>query len=69
MYVLYIYVRMYKFMQLCTLQGRGPRVCKLVLGKMFKVAIITSSFCFAGIIRHSIILRYLLAVLRILCAL
>ena len=36
---------------------------------MFMVVIITSSFCFAGIIRHSIILCYLLAVLRLLCAL
>ena len=30
---------------------------------------ITSSFCFAGIIHHCIVLRYLLAVLRLSCAL
>ena len=40
-----------------------------VLRKIFEVAIITSYFCFAGIIRHSIILHYPLAVLRLLCAL
>ena len=35
----------------------------------FEVAIITSSFCFVGIIHHSTVLHYLLAVLRLLCAL
>ena len=39
----------------------------LVIG-FAKVAIISSSFWFAGILRHSIILRYLFAVLRLLCA-
>ena len=34
-----------------------------------EVVIITSSFCFARIIRHCIVLRYLLAVLKLLCAL
>ena len=43
----------------------------LVIGfpQIFEVTNITSSFCFAGNIRHSIILRYLLTVLRLLCAL
>ena len=41
----------------------------MVSRKIFEVAIITTSFCFAGIICHSIILRYLLTVLRLLCAL
>ena len=38
----------------------------LVLRKIFEVAVITSSFCFAGIIRHRIVLRYLLDILRLL---
>ena len=45
------------------------RVLVIGFAKIFEVAIITSSFCFAGIICHSIILRYLLTVLRLLCAL
>ena len=35
------------------------RVLVIGFAKIFEVAIITSSFCFAGIMRHSIILHYL----------
>ena len=45
------------------------RVLVIDLRKIFEAKIITSSFCFAGIIRHRIVLLYLLAVLRLLCAL
>ena len=41
----------------------------LVIDFAQKVMVITSSFCFVGIIRHRIVLRYLFAVLRLLCAL
>ena len=36
---------------------------------MFETRIITSSVCFVEIIRHCIVLRYLLIVLRLLCLL
>ena len=41
----------------------------MVLHKIFEVEIIISSFCFARIVHNHIVLRYLLAVLRLLCAL